>query len=75
MGFKFSRPLKYGTKKKHQNAMKQIMSGKKKLAQKDSIHRVNKVYNDTLKQVSPTKKTISPTARLNNTFGSKKVIK
>ena len=31
MGFKFSSPLKYGTKKKEQSAMKRIMSGKKAL--------------------------------------------
>ena len=32
MGFKFSSPLKYGTKKKEQNAMKKIMNTKMKLS-------------------------------------------
>ena len=68
MGFKFSKPLKYGIKKKEQSAMKRIMSGKKALSKQDSKQRVDKVFNDIVKQVSPT-------ARLNNTFGSKKVIK
>ena len=68
MGFKFSSPLKYGTKKKHQNAMKKIMNTKMKLSNQDSKNRVDKVFKDTIKQVSPT-------ARLNNTFGQKEVIK
>ena len=68
MDFKLSSPLKYGTKKKEQNAMKRIMNGKMKLSNQDSKNRVDKVFKDTIKQVSPT-------ARLNNTFGKKKVIK
>ena len=54
--------------------MKRIMSGKKALSKQDSKQRVDKVFNDIVKQVSP-KNQVSPTARLNNTFGSKKVIK
>ena len=68
MGFKFSSPLKYGTKKKEQNAMKKIMKNGMKLSNHDSKNRVDKVFRDELKR-------ISPTARLNNTFGKKKVIK
>ena len=55
-------------KKKHQNAMKKIMNTKMKLSNQDSKNRVDKVFKDTIKQVSPT-------ARLNNTFGKKEVIK
>lgn len=68
MEYKFSSPLKYGTKKKEQNAMKKIMNTKMKLSNQDSKNRVDKVFKDTIKQVSPT-------ARLNNTFGKKEVIK
>ena len=68
MEFKLTKPVKYGTTKKNQNAIKRIMIGKKNLHNQDSQRRVNKVQQDTLKG-------ISPTARLNNTFGSKKVIK
>ena len=74
MGFKLTKPLKYGIKKKEQSAMKRIMSGKKALSKQDSKQRVDKVFNDIVKQVSP-KNQVSPTARLNNTFGSRKVIK
>ena len=53
MEFKFSNPLKYGTKKKEQSAMKRIMSGKKALSKQDSKQRVDKVFNDIVKQASP----------------------
>ena len=43
-------------------------STKMKLSNQDSKNRVDKVFKDTIKQVSPT-------ARLNNTFGKKEVIK
>jgi|TARA_R110000824_G_scaffold282184_2_gene470467 hypothetical protein len=72
MGFKFSKPLKYGIKKKEQSAMKRIMSVKKNLSKQDSINRVEKNYGDELNRISPK---VSPTARIMNTFGSKKVIK
>ena len=73
MEYKFSSPLKYGKKKKEQNAMKKIMKNGMKLSNHDSKNRVDKVYKDELKRISP--KPVSPTARLNNTFGKKKVIK
>ena len=71
MGFKFSKPLKYGIKKTEQSAMKRIMSGKKNLSKQDSINRVEKNYGDELKRIS---NEVSPTARIMNTFGSKKTI-
>ena len=43
------------------------MNTKMKLSNQDK-NRVDKVFKDTIKQVSPT-------ARLNNTFGKKEVIK
>lgn len=43
MGFKFSKPLKYGIKKKEQSAMKRIMSVKKNLSKQDSINRVERI--------------------------------
>jgi hypothetical protein len=68
MDYKLTKPLKYGTTKKNQNVIKRIMIGKKNLHNQDSQRRINKVQQDTLKD-------ISPTARLNHTFGKKEVIK
>jgi len=68
MEYKLSKPLKYGTTKKNQKAIKNIMVGKKNLSNQDSVKRINKVQQDTLKQIRPK---VSPTARLNNTFGKK----
>ena len=53
--------------------MVKIMKNGMRLSNQDSKNRVDKVYKDELKRISP--KPVSPTARLNNTFGKKKVIK
>ena len=71
MDYKLSKPLKYGTTKKNQKAIKNIMIGKKNLHNQDSQKRVNKVQQDTLKDISKSNSSVSPTARLNNTFGKK----
>jgi hypothetical protein len=74
MDYKLTKPLEYGTSKKNQDAIKKIMVGKKNLEKKDSQRRINKVQRDTIKDIRKSNSSISPTARLNQTFGKKEII-
>jgi hypothetical protein len=65
---KFSRDNPYGQKKSEQRAIKDIVRNKN-IDKKRSIDReIKKNYDKTIEK-------ISPTGRMNNTFGNKKIIK
>jgi len=72
MQFKFSEKPKHGQKPKQQSKIKNIYKAMKQNSDNSKLSATEKNLNGYLKKLKQEK--TSPTARLNNTFGSKKVI-